>query len=100
MEAYETVTEAIQSLRDLGYTADFNLQPNGIACNAAHSFFLPSEFVIDKVFRFEGITDPADEMILYAISALSENKKGLLLDGYGVYSDQLTNEMVNKLNYS
>lgn len=29
----------------------------------------PREFVIDKHYSFEGISDPADEVIVYAISS-------------------------------
>jgi hypothetical protein len=57
----------------------------------------PKEFHVEKVFRFEGPTDPADEAILYAISSHNGDIKGLLVNGYGMYADGLTNDMVEKL---
>jgi hypothetical protein len=44
------------------------------------------------------MTDPANEAILYAISSL-KGKKGILINGYGIYSDPITDEMIAKLKY-
>jgi hypothetical protein len=49
------------------------------------------------VYRFEGESDPSDEAILYAISSEKHGLKGLLVNGYGVSSDPLTEAMVSKL---
>ncbi|MBK8584539.1 MAG: phosphoribosylpyrophosphate synthetase [Bacteroidetes bacterium] len=95
MESYDTVVEAINGLKKEGYTVDFNLRDNCIVCGdleIAHN-----EFHIDKYFRFEGNTDPADESILYAISSEKYNMKGILVNGYGISSDSLTNDMLEKL---
>ncbi|MDX2188311.1 MAG: (4Fe-4S)-binding protein [Bacteroidota bacterium] len=97
MENYETLTEAIEGLRKQGYTEDFNLKQNCIECrNGAYKIF-HNEFQIDKFFRFEGNTDPADESILYAISSEKYKMKGVLVNGYGISSEPLTNEMLDKL---
>lgn len=94
---YDTLTEAIQDLRSKGYTEDFNLKQNCIECrNGAYKIF-HNEFQIDKVYRFEGQTDPSDESILYAISSEKYNLKGLLVNGYGISSEPLTNQMLDKL---
>jgi hypothetical protein len=42
--------------------------------------------------------DPSDQAMLYAISSTMHNIKGLLVNGYGIYSDDLSNEMLDKLN--
>ncbi len=57
----------------------------------------PEEFIIDKHYRFEGVSDPEDEAIVYAISSTVNEVKGVLINGYGVYSDQVTNDLVKKL---
>ncbi len=44
------------------------------------------------------MTDPSDEMILYAISSPELNLKGTLVNAYGIYSDAVADEMVRKLN--
>ena len=95
MESYDTLVEAINGLKKEGYTVDFNLRENCIVCKELEIFH--DEFQIDKFFRFEGDTDPADESILYAISSAKYNLKGVLVNGYGTSSDALTNDMLEKL---
>ncbi len=97
MKNYDTVTEAVNDLVKRGYTENFGSGDDGIHCQEKNISFSPADFVIDEVYRFEGNTDPADETIVYAISALHENVKGVLVNGYGMYSDSMTNEMIEKL---
>ena len=97
MEQYDSLSLAIKALHAQGYTEDFNLQPDCIDCRDATLRLHPHEFEIDKVFRFFGPSDVDDESILYAISSEKYNLKGILVNGYGVSSDPLTAEMVDKL---
>lgn len=92
-----TVTEVLNELKGMGYTNDFNLNKNCLVCYENALTLHPDEFVVDKHFRFEGITDPADESVIYAISSTKSNIKGTLINAYGVYSDDLSNEMVRAL---
>ncbi|MES2131001.1 MAG: phosphoribosylpyrophosphate synthetase [Bacteroidota bacterium] len=97
MESYETLSEALNALKEQGYTEDFNLKKNWLECtNAAHKI-TPDEFKIDKSFRFDVDEDPSDQSVLYAISSDKYKMKGILVSGYGLYSDGLTNEMLEKL---
>ena len=57
------------------------------------------EFRIDEFFRFEGQTDPADEAILYAISSDNHAIKGMLVSGYGIYTEGVTDELLAKLRF-
>lgn len=98
MDNYDTLIEAIQSLRKEGYTKDFNLKEDRLECSEEDIEMFHNEFQIDRYFRFEGMTDPADETILYAISSPAYSLKGLLVNGYGLYGDSMTNEMTQKLN--
>lgn len=58
----------------------------------------PEDFKVDHYYRFEGETDPYDESILYAISSESRGIKGLLVNGYGIYSEPIADEVVAKMN--
>ena len=100
MHSYNTVTEAIADLVARGYTRDFNILPDNecLVCNKTGSTLSPDDFVIDEVFRFEGMTDPADEMILYAISSDRLHTKGLLLNGYGMYAEPAIGSIIKKLS--
>ncbi len=97
MKNYDTLSEAVNDLISLGYTANFNLKEDCIDCQEPTLSLQPDEFEIDGVFRFEGPTDPGDETILFAISAIHHKTKGLLVNAYGMYSDSFSAAMITKL---
>jgi hypothetical protein len=96
MANYEpTIVETLEKLRKEGYTEDFNIRFDSLTCGDV--CLLPSQFIVDNTFRFEGNTDPGDEAILYAISSLDGKIKGVVVNSYGVYADEMTKELVDKL---
>jgi hypothetical protein len=97
MENVDTVSQTIDSLRSEGYTEDFNLQQQCLECRNGEYRIFHDEFAVDKFFRFEGMTDPADEAVVYAISSGKHGLKGVLVNGYGIYSDGIADEMLNQL---
>jgi len=94
MYAYDTVTAAVNGLKQRGYTKDFNLEENSIVCH--EDKYHPEDFEITEVYRFEGNTDPADEAVVYAIESISGDK-GVLVSGYGISADEMSDEMAKKL---
>lgn len=97
MENYDTLTEAIDALKAQGYTEDLNLKENCLECIAGNKNLFPNEFTVDKSFRFDVDEDPSDQAMLYAISSEKHALKGLLVNGYGLYSDDDTNEILKTL---
>lgn len=97
MNRMTTVSEVLNTLKERGYTVDFNLKDNCLVCHANSLEIHPEEFVVDKHYRFEGETDPGDEAIVYAISSIRHNVKGTLVNGYGISSDPLTDKMIAAL---
>jgi len=97
MKTYDTVTEAVNDFVKRGYDHNFTAKDEGIMSNEKGIFLSPEEFVIDEVFRFEGNTDPADETVVYAISSVHHNIKGVLVNAYGMYADTFSNNMIAKL---
>jgi len=97
MRTYTTLTGTMNDLRKEGYTEDFNLQQNCLECRNGEFKVFADEFIVDKYFRFEGDSNPSDSAILYAISSQSKNLKGLLVNAYGIYSEPVTDEMLEKL---
>jgi hypothetical protein len=53
---------------------------------------------VDKFYRFEGESNPSDSAILYAVSSNKHQLKGILVNGYGIYSEPITDEMLQKLD--
>ena len=94
---FETVTATINWLMSLGYEHDFNLNKDCICYEDGQKKLTPEQFQIDKVYRFEGETDPGDENIVYAISSNDHTVKGIFVSAYGVYSDPVSDEMIRKL---
>lgn len=97
MASMTTVTEVLSNLEKEGYTIDFNLMDNSLEYHGNYLQLHPDEFLIDRHYRFEGISDPEDEAVVYAISSLENNLKGILVNGYGISSDPLTEAMVQAL---
>ena len=98
MESYTSLVEAINGLKAQGYTEDFNLKGDYLDCNNGKYQLSPDDFKVDKVFRFEGESDPEDQSVLYAISSEKFNIKGVLVNAYGIYSEGGANEIVKKLD--
>lgn len=97
MENYSNLVEAINGLKKEGYTEDFNLRRDCLECKDSQYQIFHDEFVVDKYFRFEGDTNPENQSIIYAISSEKYGVKGVLVNGYGIYSDSVTDEMLNSL---
>lgn len=97
MESYDTLSEAMAALRKQGYTQDFNLKGNRVVCSTGKYDMQHHEFEIDKTFRFDVDEDPSDQAVLYGISSSVYNIKGLLVNGVGIYSDEVANELLEKL---
>ena len=96
MKIFETLSEAMADLAKRGYTNDFNLHPEWIECPPLNLRFGPTDFHVDEVHRFEGMNDPDDSSILFAIRSTA-GVKGLLVDAYGAYANSLSSEMVKRL---
>jgi len=95
MYSYDTVTAAINGLKQRGYKLDFNLTENCLVCHDKK--FNPADFEITEVYRFEGNSDPADEAVVYAIES-NKGDKGVLVNGYGPSSNEMSSEMAKKLS--
>lgn len=96
MPAYDTVSQAVNDLKKRGYTLDFNLKANSLECQGQK--FDPKDFEITEFHRFEGVSDPADEAVVFAIES-KNGLKGVLVNAFGVYSEPLSDEMVKKLSF-
>jgi hypothetical protein len=96
MFTYDTVAEAINGLKQRGYSIDFNLEPNRVFCPQRTLALQPADFEITEFYRFEGESDPADEAVVYAIESKG-GKKGLVVTGFGITAEGLGEEMIEKL---
>ena len=84
------------NLEKNGYMEQFRVQEDKL-----ESLTTGKKYGIDDVkavnfYRFEGITDPDDMSILYAIETC-DGAKGTLMDAYGRYSDEDTGEFMKQV---
>lgn len=96
-EDYGTLSQTINGLKKEGYTLDFNLSKDYLVCHQTNTTLSPDDFEIDKAYRFEGESNPDDQSILYAISSPKSAVKGILVNGYGISSDEESNAIIAKL---
>jgi hypothetical protein len=98
MKDYGTLSQAINKLKlEEGYDLDFNLLDEEIQNKTKNETYQLHEFKVDKILRFEGMSNPDDNAILYAIST-NNGGKGILIDGYGISGGQVSKAMMDKLN--
>ena len=90
---YATVTDALRELKAMGYERDFNLEAGS---GSKSGFFTDGEFEITEVYRYEGDSDPADEVTVYGIISGS-GEKGILVNGYGISANEEVNAVLKKL---
>lgn len=96
MKSYSTLSEALTDLKRRGYAEDFNLMPHCLHCPSRNLQWAPEHFTVDEFHRFEGMSNPDDNSIVYAISS-EDGFKGTLVDAYGMYASNLTEPMIRKL---
>lgn len=66
----ETLSEAMARLRERGFLHDFSAVPGGkLRCGECGAEIDPAAVRIEEIVRFEGVSDPGDESILFALSA-------------------------------
>jgi hypothetical protein len=94
--SYETLSEALNDLAKRGYTHNFNIQCDNIECKELSMLIKPEDFEIVEYYRFEGDSNPDDEEAVYAIESKG-GIKGVLVNAFGTYSDNISDEILQKL---
>ncbi len=98
LHTMDTLSEVMNALKNKGYSTDFNLKNECLICkkDGKEVHVYPNEFEIEDTFRFEGESNPDDNSILYAIKSDKHNLKGVFVNAYGVYADEMAAEMADK----
>ncbi len=84
---YDSMLEAVNSLTKRGFTFDFNFEDGFLRCSRIGKCYSPTDLLITEVYRFEGMSDPTDNAVVYAIES-GDGIRGILVDAYGAYSDE------------
>ncbi|MES2373116.1 MAG: phosphoribosylpyrophosphate synthetase [Bacteroidota bacterium] len=97
MHVYENLVDALKDLKGRGFTTDFNIAFDTIECKHTGTCLSPSQFEIVEHYRFESDTNPSDSSVIYAVQSHDGTMKGTLISAYGVYSDAVSEQMIQKL---
>ena len=84
------MAEAVEGLRGRGFTSDFTVAGD---VTAGDRTFKSDDLTIVEHHRFEGMSDPDDSSVVYALEA-SNGLKGLLVDAYGAYANWKTGALL------
>jgi hypothetical protein len=84
--AYLTLARAIDDLTRSGFVEHFGVSGSGLRSFDGGRTFTADQVVIREYHRFEGVSDPDDMSIVYAIEGQG-GVRGTLVDAFGVYSD-------------
>jgi hypothetical protein len=93
----ENVAHAVERLTAAGYRDDFRAEREGLRDVNTGQVFEPESLVIEEVLRFEGESDPDDEVVIYALRAESSGARGTYVVTYGTYVDPIDAEMMRRL---
>jgi len=85
--APDTVTEAIDLLRAEGYEADYELVDGELRSDPERPSCAVSNAVVDRIYRFEGPSDPGDEMIVFALRDPDSGVRGTFASAFGINAD-------------
>ena len=67
-----------------------------IYCNETDESFSPEDLLIERIYRYEGDSDPADMTVVYGITA-KNGTQGILLDAYGTYADPEVAHVIKRI---
>jgi hypothetical protein len=91
------ITETLDELKRKNYKLMFRREPGCLYCFDLNQWIMPEDFTVDESYYFEKPETPDADRILYAISS-AQGRKGFLMDTCNVYADNISPEMMRKLN--
>ncbi len=91
-----TLDGTLDRLDHRGFTAHFGVIGDGLRDLGTGATFRADEIRICDTFRFEGVSDPDDMAIVYAIESRT-GVRGTLVDAFGVYSNPAISEFMDRV---
>lgn len=83
---YTSMTEAIKGLEKRGFTTNFEFRNKSFFAVDSGRTYTAADLSILEHHRFEGVSDPDDESIVYAIET-NDGIRGTIADAYGIYAN-------------
>jgi hypothetical protein len=86
MAGCATVAETVDGLTAHGFGERFRAHEGGLLAIERGEAVRTEDLVIRAYYRFEGVSDPDDMAIVYAVETRA-GVRGTITDAFGVYSD-------------
>jgi hypothetical protein len=83
-----TLAGVMADLTARGFAEHFTVVNGCLRVASSGAEFPPTQVVVSAFYRFEGVSDPDDMSILYALETRS-GVRGTMADAFGVYADPL-----------
>jgi hypothetical protein len=93
---YTSMTEAIQELKERGFTANFEFLDKAFRDVDSGRTFKAEDLTIVEHYRFEGVSDPDDMSVVYAIES-DDGTQGIIADAFGVYANPQLSSFLNNV---
>ena len=81
----DTVTEALSLLASEGYDVEFRFDGERFTCERAVCSV--GDVEVERLFRFEGPSDPGDEMVVFGLRDPATGTRGRFATGFGPAAD-------------
>ncbi|UOU99444.1 hypothetical protein MUU74_05650 [Chryseobacterium daecheongense] len=86
-EKMTTLSQVMEKLSQRGIKREFRMNESGeMKLENSGKNYLPSDLNILKTYRFEGDSNPDDNVVLYIVKDLDGNM-GMIIDSYGAESN-------------
>lgn len=86
-EKMTTLSQVMETLSQRGIKREFRMNESGeMKLENSGKNYLPSDLNILKTYRFEGDSNPDDNVVLYIVKDLDGNM-GMIIDSYGAESN-------------
>lgn len=91
-----TLAGAMDDLAGSGFIEHFGVRGDALRSFDSGRSFRAEQLVIREYHRFEGVSDPDDMSIVYAIEG-QDSARGTLVDAFGVYSDPAVSAFLDRV---
>jgi hypothetical protein len=96
MTRYPNMLQALSKLRRRGFQDEFKLEGHQLKNLRNGQSYQPHQLLIVEHHRFEGMSNPSDMSILFALET-EDGRKGTIVSSYGPYADLKLVDFLDKV---
>ncbi len=91
-----TLSQTLDALQRRGFVATFTVADRALRVRGSDRTFRPEQLTIREHHRFEGVSDPDDMAIVYAVEG-PDGTRGVLIDAFGVYANPAVGAVLDRM---